>query len=70
MTQKTQRQKEIERLRHAISRGEKSVRFGDRTIEYRSVDELMKALALLEGEEQRERGRSRVVRIYHGGKGL
>jgi hypothetical protein len=55
----------------AIARGEKVVRFADRTVEYRTVDELLRArdeikLSLVSSEAPR----ARVVRLYHGGKGV
>ena len=55
----------------AIARGERIVRYSDRTVEYRTVDELIKARDLIRTElAQAGRRRSRVVRLYHGGKGL
>ena len=58
-------------VERAIARGEKVVRYGDRTVEYRSVDELIKARDLIRTELAKAAGpRSRVVRLYHGGKGL
>jgi hypothetical protein len=64
-------QKHLEAVEAAIARGEKTVRYTDRTVEYRSVDELLKAreeirTSLISTAEPR----SRVVRLYHGGKGL
>ncbi|MEK2608965.1 hypothetical protein WLF18_07605 [Pseudomonas shirazensis] len=58
-------------VERAIARGEKVVRYSDRTVEYRSVDELTKARDLIRTELAKAAGpRSRVVRLYHGGKGL
>ncbi len=58
-------------VERAIARGEKIVRYSDRTVEYRTVDELIKARDLIRTELTSAAGpRSRVVRIYHGGKGL
>ena len=55
----------------AIGRGERIVRYSDRTVEYRTVDELIKARDLIRTELAHAAGRrSRVVRLYHGGKGL
>ena len=34
-------------LRDALAKGEKRVTFGDKTVEYRSVDELMAAIAAI-----------------------
>ncbi|MNF12045.1 hypothetical protein D3C80_2134130 [compost metagenome] len=58
-------------VERAIARGEKTVRYTDRTVEYRSVDELMRARDLIRSELVQSAGpRSRVVRLYHGGKGV
>ena len=55
----------------AIARGERIVRYSDRTVEYRTVDELIKARDLIRTELMNAAGpRSRVVRVFHGGKGL
>jgi hypothetical protein len=64
-------QKHLEAVETAIARGEKTVRYTDRTVEYRTVDELLKAR-----EEIRQSlvnaatPRSRVIRLYHAGKGI
>lgn len=61
----------LDAVERAIARGEKIVRYTDRTVEYRSVDELMRARDLIRSELVQSAGpRSRVVRLYHGGKGL
>lgn len=39
---------DAQRLRDAIARGEMSVTFADRTVSYRSVGELIKALDVVE----------------------
>lgn len=64
-------QKHLEAIERAIARGEKIVRYSDRTVEYRTVDELLRA------REEISRSlisaatpRSRVVRLSHGGKGI
>ncbi|MGB9088901.1 MAG: hypothetical protein WCC29_04865 [Pseudomonas farsensis] len=58
-------------VERAIARGEKIVRYSDRTVEYRTVDELIQARNLIQSELARVAGpRSRVTRLYHGGKGL
>ncbi|UWS68413.1 phage head-tail joining protein [Pseudomonas mosselii] len=58
-------------VERAIARGEKIVRYSDRTVEYRTVDELIKARDLIQSELVTAAGpRSRVTRLYHGGKGL
>ena len=36
-------QKHLDAVESAIARGEKTVRYADRTVEYRTVDELLKA---------------------------
>lgn len=64
-------QKHLEAVEAAIARGEKVVRYADRTVEYRTVDELLKAR-----EEIRSSlasagvPRSRAYRLQHGGRGL
>lgn len=64
-------QKHLEAVETAIARGEKTVRYTDRTVEYRTVAELLQAR-----EEIRQSlvnagaPRSRMVRLYHGGKGV
>ncbi|BCQ60753.1 hypothetical protein PBOI14_25030 [Pseudomonas sp. Boi14] len=35
-------QKHLDAIEGAIARGEKTVRYGDRTVEYRTVDELLR----------------------------
>ncbi|MGF6220938.1 phage head-tail joining protein [Pseudomonas sp. YL-218 TE3947] len=64
-------QKHLDAIERAIARGEKIVRYSDRTVEYRTVDELLRA------REEISRSlisaaapRSRVVRLSHGGKGI
>ena len=64
-------QKHLDAVERAIARGEKVVRYTDRTVEYRSIDELPKARDVIRTSLTEAAGpRSRVVRIYHGGKGL
>ncbi|MFV2946434.1 phage head-tail joining protein [Pseudomonas japonica] len=64
-------QKHLDAVERAIARGEKVVRYEDRTVEYRSVDELIRARDVIRTELAQATGqRSRVVRFYHGGKGL
>ena len=63
-------QKHLDAVEGAIARGEKTVRYGDRTVEYRSVDELLKARDEIRTSLINSAGpRARVVRLYHGGKG-
>ena len=64
-------QKHLDAVEAAIARGEKVVRYTDRTVEYRTVDELLKAREEIRTSLISAAGpRSRVVRLYHGGKGL
>lgn len=64
-------QKHLDAVEAAIARGEKTVRYTDRTVEYRSVDELLKARDVIRTSLASATGpRSRVVRLSHGGKGL
>jgi len=64
-------QAHLDAVERAIARGEKTVRYADRTVEYRSVDELVQARDLIRTELTRAAGpRSRVTRIFHQGKGL
>jgi hypothetical protein len=63
-------QKHLDAVEEALARGEKIVRYADRTVEYRTVDELLQArdqirTSLLNSAAPR----SRVVRLYHAGKG-
>ncbi|MFW3895932.1 phage head-tail joining protein [Pseudomonas bharatica] len=64
-------QKHLDAVERSIARGEKIVRYEDRTVEYRSVDELIRARDVIRTELAQATGkRSRVVRLCHGGKGL
>ncbi|NWE18044.1 phage head-tail joining protein [Pseudomonas sp. P7548] len=63
--------KHLEVIERAIARGEKTVRYSDRTVEYRSIDELLKARDEIRMSLTNAAGpRPRVVRLTHGGKGL
>ncbi|MGA3825357.1 phage head-tail joining protein [Pseudomonas chlororaphis] len=63
--------KHLNAVEGAIARGEKTVRYGDRTVEYRSIDELIRARDEIRTSLANSAApRSRVVRIYHGGKGV
>ncbi|AZC49685.1 phage head-tail joining protein [Pseudomonas chlororaphis] len=63
--------KHLDAVEGAIARGEKTVRYGDRTVEYRSIDELIRARDEIRTSLVNSAApRSRVVRIYHGGKGV
>lgn len=64
-------QAHLDAVELAIAQGEKTVRYADRNIEYRTVDELIRARDLIRTDLARASGpRSRVTRLYHGGKGL
>ena len=52
-----------EALERALAKGERRVTFGDKTVEYRSVDELRAALREVDAALMREAGRSRVRQI-------
>jgi hypothetical protein len=58
----------------AIAAGEKTVRYGDRMVEYRTVDELLKAKADILTDINRADSavspRSRSIRVRSGGKGV
>ncbi|WP_030128519.1 phage head-tail joining protein [Pseudomonas sp. QTF5] len=64
-------QKHLDAVESAIARGEKTVRYADRTVEYRTVDELLKARDQIRSSLIAAAGpRARVIRLSHGGKGL
>lgn len=64
-------QKHLEAIERAIARGEKTVRYSDRTVEYRDVDELLRAREEIRSSLiSTAAPRSRVVRLSHGGKGI
>ncbi|MEO8640392.1 hypothetical protein [Pseudomonas sp.] len=64
-------QKHLDAVEAAIARGEKTVRYTDRTVEYRTVDELLKARDEIRTSlANAGPPRSRVTRLYHAGKGL
>ncbi|MBU2763805.1 phage head-tail joining protein [Acidithiobacillus caldus] len=52
-----------EALERALARGERRVTFGDKTVEYRSVDELRAALREVDAALAREAGRPKVRQI-------
>ena len=62
-------QEHLHNILKAIASGEKIVRFGDRYVEYRSIDELLKAKSLIETELAKNKKRCRTTRIYSKGKG-
>lgn len=60
-----------EALERALARGERRVTFGDKTVEYRSVDELRAALREIDTALARQAGQSRTRQIrITTGKGL
>lgn len=62
-------QEHLHNILKAIASGEKIVKFGDRYVEYRSIDELLKAKSLIETELAKNKKRCRTTRIYSKGKG-
>jgi hypothetical protein len=63
--------KHLDTIERAIARGEKTVRYSDRTVEYRDVDELLRAREEIRSSLSSAAGpRSWVVRLSHGGKGI
>ncbi len=64
-------QQQLDAVETAIARGEKIVRYADRNVEYRDIDELLRARDEIRSSLITAAGpRSRIVRLYHGGKGL
>lgn len=47
---------QLRTLRKALATGERRVSFGDKTVEYRSIDELHAAIRTVESEIARSRG--------------
>lgn len=57
-------QTDIDTLKAAVASGEKRVRFADREVEYRSIEELLKAISVAEAEVSESAGtRRRHIRI-------
>ena len=56
---------QLQALQKALATGEKRVTFGDKTVEYRTVDELKAAIREVEGELARAAGepRTRQIRV-------
>ena len=52
-----------EALERALAKGERRVTFGDKTMEYRSVDELRAALREIDAALAREAGRPKLRQI-------
>lgn len=56
---------QLEALKRALASGERRVSFGDKTVEYRSVEELQAAIRTVEAEIARNAGASpkRQIRV-------
>ena len=54
---------QLETLRRALATGERRVTFGDKTVEYRSVDELQAAIREVEAALARDRATPLVRQI-------
>ena len=56
---------QLEALKRALATGERRVSFGDKTVEYRSVEELQAAIRTVEAENARNAGASpqRQIRV-------
>jgi hypothetical protein len=56
---------QLDALKRALATGERRVSFGDKTVEYRSVEELQAAIRTIEAELARGQGnpRARQIRI-------
>lgn len=56
---------QLEALQKALATGERRVSFGDKTVEYRSVEELREAIRTVEAELARESGQrsKRQIRV-------
>jgi hypothetical protein len=68
-------QSDIDAMNEALASGERMVRHGDKTVEYRSIDELIRARdqlqALLDAAAGKPSGPlSRQTRLYHAGRGF
>lgn len=54
---------QLDALKRALATGERRVSFGDKTVEYRSVEELQSAIRTVEAELARDAGTSRKRQI-------
>ena len=56
---------QLDALKHALATGERRVSFADKTVEYRSVEELQVAIRTVESELARSAGagRKRQIRV-------
>jgi len=57
----TQADREV--LERALAKGERRVTFGDKTVEYRSVEELREALREIDAQLARNQGRTPIRQI-------
>ncbi|WP_408952084.1 phage head-tail joining protein [Lysobacter sp. Hz 25] len=62
MTDQPYTHEQLQALRKALARGERRVSFGDRLVEYRSVDELLAAIREIEAALAGTEGQPRRVR--------
>ncbi|MCK6435981.1 phage head-tail joining protein [Rivihabitans pingtungensis] len=65
--------KQLDAVEQALARGERVVRYGDRTVEYRSVDELIRLRDAIRADLAQAVGavsRSRQLRVFHASKGI
>ncbi|MCO8167858.1 hypothetical protein NJC40_08710 [Pseudomonas sp. 21LCFQ02] len=63
--------KHLEAVEAAIARGEKVVRYADRTVEYRDVDDLLRAREEIRSSlASSGPARPRAFRLQHGGRGI
>lgn len=65
-------QADVDALKVSIAKGEKSVSFGDRRVDYRSLDEMRQALAMIQAEVNAAAGTPRPKQFlaYQAGKGI
>ncbi|MBI3143811.1 MAG: hypothetical protein HYZ18_00790 [Pseudogulbenkiania sp.] len=65
-------QPQLDAIERALARGERVVQYADRRVEYRSVDELIRLRDTIKRDLAAQNGQqgSRMVRLYHGGKGI
>lgn len=54
---------QLDVLKRALATGERRVSFGDKTVEYRSVEELQTAIRMVEAELARDAGKSQKRQI-------
>ena len=61
-------EEQLQALRNALANGVRRVRFGDREIEYRSIEELKSAIAAAEAEiaQASTTPPTRHIRVYTG----